>query len=41
MKKHEQQTSRSEKMSDFFEGSNFSRLNLYKLLFQEQQSEGL
>ncbi|MBN2641167.1 MAG: type II secretion system protein [Victivallales bacterium] len=30
MKKHEQQTSRLEKMSNFFGGNNFTRLNLYK-----------
>jgi len=30
MKKHEQQTNRLEKMSNFFGGSNFSKLNLYK-----------
>jgi len=29
MKKHEQQTSSLEKISDFFGGSNFSKLNLY------------
>ena len=29
MKKHEHQTSRSEKISDFFGGSNFMRLNNY------------
>lgn len=30
MKKHEQQTSRLEKISDFFGGSNFLRLNNYE-----------
>ena len=29
MKKHEQQTSRLEKIRDFFGGSNFLRLNNY------------
>lgn len=29
MKKHEQPTHRLEKMSNFFGGSNFSKLNLY------------
>ena len=29
MKKHEQPTNRLEKMSNFFGGSNFSKLNLY------------
>ena len=30
MKKHEQPTHRLEKMSNFFGGSNFSKLNLYE-----------
>ncbi|MDQ0290031.1 hypothetical protein J3R75_002138 [Oligosphaera ethanolica] len=30
MMKHEQQTERLEKMSNFFGGSNFSKLNLYE-----------
>ena len=32
MKKHEHQTSRLEKMSNFFGGSNFLRLNNYNKL---------
>ena len=31
MKEHEQQTSRLEKISDFFEVNNFSKLNLYNI----------
>ena len=30
MKKHEHPTNRLEKMSNFFGGGNFSKLNLYK-----------
>lgn len=33
MKKHEHPTNRLEKMSNFFGGGNFSKLNLY--VFQE------
>lgn len=31
MQKHEQPTNRLEKMSNFFGGSNFSKLNLYDI----------
>lgn len=34
MKKHEQQTSRSEKISDFFGNNNFLKLNLYRSCFR-------
>lgn len=36
MKKHEQPTHRLEKMSNFFGGSNFSKLNLYPCAIMSQ-----
>ena len=38
MKKHEHPTNRLEKMSNFFGGGNFSKLNLYIRLFRKINS---
>lgn len=37
MKKHEHPTNRLEKMSNFFGGGNFSKLNLYLLITGDEK----